>query len=171
MGQRDFFDRRVQNNVTSAVSQYNNYGGYGGNLQKPSYSSSQRTTSFKNAPNLNKMNMSRAKRGKPSDSQLKTYEAAADRDVLCWIFENQGKCRYGAKCQWLHLDRETGQYVPTVYIMNSLDSTPYKKDKNDKEDDNKKEDKPKDKETNINNKDEDNKKSDEEDKDIDPQEL
>merc|ERR1712129_659530 len=39
---------------------------------------------------------------------------------LCWIFENQGKCRYGERCQWLHLDRGTGRYVPTVYIMNSL---------------------------------------------------
>merc|ERR1712129_60843 len=61
-----------------------------------------------------------AKRGKPSDLQLDRYQNAADRDVLCWIFENQGKCRYGERCQWLHLDRETGQYVPTVYIMNSL---------------------------------------------------
>merc|ERR1712173_427254 len=107
------YNNRRRNNRFNN-SNNNNY------LQKPSYSSSQRTTSFKNAPNLNKMNMNRAKRGKPSDSQLKTYEAAADRDVLCWIFENQGKCRYGQKCQWLHLDRETGQYIPTVYIMNSL---------------------------------------------------
>eukprot|EP00483_Globobulimina_turgida_P001677 UN01679 len=77
------------------------------------------------------MNENRAKRGKPSESQLKTYETAADRDVLCWIYENQGKCRYGEKCQWLHLDRETGKYVPTVYIMNSLDkTTPYKPSQN-----------------------------------------
>merc|ERR1712157_16163 len=140
------------NNNNNNNSNNNNY------LQKPSYSSSQRTTSFKNAPNLNKMNMNRAKRGKPSDLQLKTYEAAADRDVLCWIFENQGKCRYGQKCQWLHLDRETGQYIPTVYIMNSLDTTPYKKDKNET----------KENKNSINNKDEDDKKSDEEDKEIDP---
>jgi len=53
--------------------------------------------------------------------------SSADRDVLCWMFENQGRCRYNEKCQWLHLDPETGQYVPTMYIMNSLDSasTPY----------------------------------------------
>merc|ERR1712099_162593 len=74
------------------------------------------------------------KRTKPSELQLNRYQSAADRDVLCWIFENQGKCRYGEKCQWLHLDRETGQYIPTVYIMNSLDTAPYKKDKNDEED-------------------------------------
>jgi len=49
------------------------------------------------------------------------------RDVLCWIFENQGQCRYGAKCQWLHLDRETGQYVPTMYVTNSLDRKAVKK--------------------------------------------
>jgi len=61
-------------------------------------------------------------REKPTDSQLKNYENAADRDVLCWIYENQGKCRYGQKCQWLHLCRETGQYVPTVYMTNSLDT-------------------------------------------------
>merc|ERR1712129_538793 len=79
-------------------------------------------------------------RTKPSELQLNRYQNAADRDVLCWIFENQGKCRYGEKCQWLHLDRETGRYIPTVYIMNSLNRTNNgtickevepKKDKND----------------------------------------
>jgi len=75
--------------------------------------------------NQNKSNNSQkvtsnVKRSKPSDLQLDRYQNAADRDVLCWIFENQGKCRYGERCQWLHLDRETGQYIPTVYIMNSL---------------------------------------------------
>merc|ERR1712130_557322 len=79
-----------------------------------------RSTPFKNAPSSTKMSMNKQRRAKPSDSQLKSYENAADRDVLCWIFENQGKCRYGERCQWLHLDRETGQYIPTVYIMNSL---------------------------------------------------
>jgi len=71
----------------------------------------------------------RAQRGKPTDSQLKNYENAADRDVLCWIYENQGKCRYGPKCQWLHLCRETGQYIPTVYMTNSLDIAPSDGDK------------------------------------------
>jgi len=52
---------------------------------------------------------------------MRKYESAADRDVLCWIYENQGQCRYGQKCQWLHLDRDTGQYIPTAYIANSLD--------------------------------------------------
>ena len=66
------------------------------------------------------------KRIKPTASQLKTFQTAADRDVLCWIYENEGKCRYAEKCQWLHLDRETGQYVPTVYIMNSLQAAPPK---------------------------------------------
>eukprot|EP01083_Nonionella_stella_P314967 1136399_1 len=149
-GQRDFFDRRVQNNVNSAVSQYYNNNSNRANHshmqqrrshrpygQKPSYSSSsashaQRSASFKNAPNVNKMKQ----RGKPSDSQLATYEAAADRDVLCWIYENQGKCRYGEKCQWLHLDRETGKYVPTVYIMNSLDINKAKQMKKGKENQN-----------------------------------
>jgi len=56
-----------------------------------------------------------------TEDQLRKYESAADRDVLCWIYENQGKCRYGPKCQWLHLDRDTGQYIPTAYIANSLD--------------------------------------------------
>jgi hypothetical protein len=70
--------------------------------------------------NIGSGQVKNAKRGKPSDLQLDRYQNAADRDVLCWIFENQGKCRYGERCQWLHLDRETGQYVPTVYIMNSL---------------------------------------------------
>merc|ERR1712173_91158 len=83
-------------------------------------------------PNMNRMNNNNGqqqqqsngsgngKRGKPSELQLDRYQNAADRDVLCWIYENQGKCRYGERCQWLHLDRETGQYIPTVYIMNSL---------------------------------------------------
>merc|ERR1711933_75497 len=101
--------------------------------QRPSYRDSQRGAPFKNAPNMNRMqnnsnnnnnnnnvNRSNLKRVKPSDLQLDRYQNAADRDVLCWIFENQGKCRYGERCQWLHLDRETGQYIPTVYIMNSL---------------------------------------------------
>jgi len=65
----------------------------------------------------------RTGRGKLSEDQLRKYESAADRDVLCWIYENQGKCRYGQKCQWLHLDRDTGQYIPTAYIANSLDSS------------------------------------------------
>merc|ERR1711897_3973 len=73
-----------------------------------------------NNNNNNNVNRSNLERVKPSDLQLDRYQNAADRDVLCWIFENQGKCRYGKKCQWLHLDRETGQYIPTVYIMNSL---------------------------------------------------
>jgi len=88
----------------------------------------------------------KAQRGKPTDSQLKNYENAADRDVLCWIYENQGKCRYGQKCQWLHLDRETGQYIPTVYMTNSLDICPPVRDtkgdrnKGDKEESAKKKD-------------------------------
>lgn len=48
--------------------------------------------------------------------------------MLCWIFENQGHCRYGAKCQWLHLDRETCQYVPTLYVTNSLDRKAERRD-------------------------------------------
>jgi len=103
-------------------------GGRGSFGQRPSYRDSQRPP-FKNAPNMNRNQnksnnsqkvTSNVKRSKPSDLQLDRYQNAADRDVLCWIFENQGKCRYGERCQWLHLDRETGQYIPTVYIMNSL---------------------------------------------------
>merc|ERR1712154_700249 len=101
-------------------------GGRGSFGQRPSYRDSQRPN-FKNAPNVNRMpqqgnvvSNKANKRTKPSELQLNRYQNAADRDVLCWIFENQGKCRYGERCQWLHLDRETGQYIPTVYIMNSL---------------------------------------------------
>jgi len=65
---------------------------------------------------------------------MRKYESAADRDVLCWIYENQGQCRYGQKCQWLHLDRDTGQYIPTAYIANSLDqSIPVPKKQEDEE--------------------------------------
>jgi len=87
----------------------------------------------------------KAQRGKLTDSQLKNYEGAADRDVLCWIYENQGKCRYGQKCQWLHLCRETGQYIPTVYVTNSLDIAPRDGD-DDNDDGNGNEDKEKNKE-------------------------
>jgi len=97
--------------------------------------------------NIGSGQVKNAKRGKPTNLQLDRYQNAADRDVLCWIFENQGKCRYGERCQWLHLDRETGQYVPTVYIMNSLSdkdtickevpSTKEKSEKEAKEDDEK----------------------------------
>eukprot|EP01084_Bolivina_argentea_P296208 510106_1 len=45
-----------------------------------------------------------------------------DRDIKCWIYENQGKCRYGEKCQWLHLNRETNRYLATAYIDYSLNS-------------------------------------------------
>merc|ERR1711972_766650 len=78
--------------------------------------------------------------------QLNRYQNAADRDVLCWIFENQGKCRYGEKCQWLHLDRETGQYIPTVYIMNSLGLSPDEKRKKKKDGDDDNEEKKKEEE-------------------------
>merc|ERR1719266_2154810 len=87
------------------------------------------------------------KRGKPSELQLDRYQNAADRDVLCWIYENQGKCRYGERCQWLHLDRETGQYIPTVYIMNSLiDKDLRCKEVNDDDDKDKKEEEEEEKE-------------------------
>jgi len=203
--QRDFFDRKVQSNVNSAVSQYYNYPpsqqqmgpryppnnaqqqrqmtmqaqqqremhrqqrvqqyqqqqqqyrqplfnrhrqpqpqppmnnnsyrggggrgrGRGGSSfgQRPSYRDNNNSNAQRNMrqmqsnANIGSGQVKNAKRGKPSDLQLDRYQNAADRDVLCWIFENQGKCRYGERCQWLHLDRETGQYVPTVYIMNSL---------------------------------------------------
>merc|ERR1711933_294851 len=115
-----------QNNMQNMRGRRNQRGRGGRNSfgQRPSYRDSQRGAPFKNAPNMNRMqnnvNRSNLKRVKPSELQLDRYQNAADRDVLCWIFENQGKCRYGKKCQWLHLDRETGQYIPTVYNMNSL---------------------------------------------------
>lgn len=96
----------------------------------------------------------RAHRGRPSDSQLKNYENAADRDVLCWIYENTGKCRYGQKCQWLHLDRETGQYIPTVYMMNSLGLSPDEKRKKKKDGDDDNEEKKKEEEDDDNDEDE-----------------
>merc|ERR1719384_483518 len=101
------------------------------------------------------------KRGKPSELQLNRYQNAADRDVLCWIFENQGKCRYGEKCQWLHLDRETGQYIPTVYIMNSLSDKNIRRDTICKEVDSKKEEA--DDDENDNDKDNDEKAQEAED--------
>merc|ERR1712190_712756 len=91
--------------------------------------------------NIGSGQVKNAKRGKPTNLQLDRYQNAADRDVLCWIFENQGKCRYGERCQWLHLDRETGQYIPTVYIMNSLsDKEMVCKPVNDKKEQDEKED-------------------------------
>merc|ERR1712129_516645 len=93
--------------------------------QRPSYRDNNNSNAQRNMRQMQSNangsgQVKNAKRGKPSDLQLDRYQNAADRDVLCWIFEKQGKCRYGERCQWLHLDRETGQYVPTVYIMNSL---------------------------------------------------
>merc|ERR1712039_467511 len=138
-----------QNNMQNMRGRRNQRGRGGRNSfgQRPSYRDSQRGAPFKNAPNMNRMqnnpnvNRSNLKRVKPSELQLDRYQNAADRDVLCWIFENQGKCRYGKKCQWLHLDRETGQYIPTVYIMNSLsDKEMVCKPVNDKKEQDEKED-------------------------------
>merc|ERR1712228_601245 len=108
----------------------------------PNMNRMQNKSQSNNSSNSNKANV---KRSKPSVLQLDRYQNAADRDVLCWIFENQGKCRYGEKCQWLHLDRETGQYIPTVYIMNSLSDKnmiclPVNNNKKEEDDENDKDD-------------------------------
>jgi len=120
-------------------------GGRGGGSfgQRPSYRDNQRNNMNHQQPSSSSSGSGgvNRKRGKPSDLQLDRYQNAADRDVLCWIFENQGKCRYGERCQWLHLDRETGQYIPTVYIMNSLsDKEMVCKPVNDKKEQDEKED-------------------------------
>jgi len=129
MSMRGRRDQRRNNNQNNMNYRGGSRGGRGGSFgQRPSYRDNQRNAPFKNAPNMNRMQQQQPsqqpsvnrKRGKPSELQLDRYQNAADRDVLCWIYENQGKCRYGERCQWLHLDRETGQYIPTVYIMNSL---------------------------------------------------
>jgi len=118
-------------------------GRYPSNRGPPSYSSRgppfMRNGNVMNGPSPPHSGPNRRVRAreKPTDSQLKNYENAADRDVLCWIYENQGKCRYGQKCQWLHLCRETGQYIPTVYMMNSLDTA---NDEDSKAEQSKKED-------------------------------
>jgi len=79
-------------------------------------------------PNLNSRGMNSAPKARcPPVTSSSGPNTPPHRDVLCWIFENQGHCRYGAKCQWLHLDRETGQYVPTMYVTNSLDRKAVKK--------------------------------------------
>jgi len=149
-------------------------GGRGSFGQRPSYRDSQR-------PNFNRMQQQQQgnsvsnkanKRTKPSELQLNRYQNAADRDVLCWIFENQGKCRYGEKCQWLHLDRETGQYIPTVYIMNSLSDKNIRKDTICKEVEPKKDDKDdKDEKEKEEADDNDEKVEEAEDDDTDPEEL
>lgn len=152
-------------------------GGRGGSFgQRPSYRDSSQRSSFKNAPNMNRSSNRANKRMKPSETQLEVYQNAADRDVLCWIYENQGKCRYGEKCQWLHLDRETGQYLPTVYSA-SIQCIPVEDKKTKKKDDKKEADVEEEEDENLENENEEEKKAElneeevDDESESDPQEL
>ncbi len=40
-----------------------------------------------------------------------------DEDILCPMQNAPGKkCRYGNRCQWLHVNFETGEYMQTKYF-------------------------------------------------------